>query len=266
MPALGHDPDRRRTEESLICKLQPPMAHDLPYKSDLAYIHDVGFADIALHAAPVISSLLKSNGIADGLVVELGCGSGLSARKLIDAGYDVLGIDLSEGMLAIARNRVPEATFRQQSFLNAEIPPCSAVTAIGECFNYLFDERHSIKRLIALFERVYAALSPRGLFIFDVAEPGYGKRRRQRHFEQHEDWTVLVSLEEDAQARLTRSITTFRKWGSAYRRDDEVHRLQLLKAPELAKELRRIGFRVRLRKGYGQLRFRQAHVALLCQK
>jgi len=242
------------------------MTRDLPYKSDLAYIHDVGFGDIASHAAPVIASLLQDKGITEDRIVELGCGSGISSRKLVDAGYDVLGIDLSGDMLAIARDRVPEAEFRQQSFLDSDIPECCAVTAIGECFNYLFDERNSHQKLLALFQRVYAALSPRGLFIFDVAEPGYGKRRKSQRFEQNEDWTVLVSLQEDESSRLIRTITTFRKIGETYRRDEEVHRLQLFKATELAKELRRIGFRVRLRKGYGPLRFRPAHTALLCQK
>jgi len=206
------------------------MMRDLPYKSDLAYIHDVGFSDIALHGAELMISLLRDRGLMAEKIVELGCGSGISSRKLVDAGYDVLGIDLSGDMLAIAREHVPEAEFRQQSFLDAEIPPCCAVTAIGECFNYLFDERNSHQKLLALFERVYAALSPRGLFIFDVAEPGYGKRRQQQHFEQNDDWTVLVSLEEDERSRLTRTITTFRKVGTTYRRDEEVHRLQLLKA------------------------------------
>lgn len=243
------------------------MTRELPYKPDLAYIHDVGFADIARHAAPVVISLLRDRGIKEGKIVEFGCGSGLSAQKLIDAGYDVLGIDLSEGMLEIARQRVPQAEFLRQSFLDAHIPSCCAVTAIGECFNYLFDERNSLRKLVDLFQRVYAALSPCGLFVFDVAEPGYVKRRRpQQHFEQNEDWAVLVSLEEDERSRLTRTITTYRKMGETYRRDEEVHRLRLLKATELAKELRRIGFRVRLRKGYGPLRFRPAHKALLCQK
>src|SRR3712207_1396295 len=45
------------------------------YGEDLAYIHDVGHAEFALAAAPGIMEILESNGIHDGLVVDLGCGS-----------------------------------------------------------------------------------------------------------------------------------------------------------------------------------------------
>jgi SAM-dependent methyltransferase len=109
------------------------------YREDLAYIHDVGHADFALESAPGILEILAQNGIRDGLVVDLGCGSGLWARELIDAGYRVLGIDISEAMIEISRERVPEAEFRVGSLFVADIPPCVAVTAVSEVLNYLFD-------------------------------------------------------------------------------------------------------------------------------
>ena len=82
------------------------------YGEDLAYIHDVGHAEFALGAAPGILEILDRNGIHDGLIVDLGCGSGLWARELVDAGYRVLGIDISEAMIELSRKRVPEAGFR----------------------------------------------------------------------------------------------------------------------------------------------------------
>jgi methylase of polypeptide subunit release factors len=52
------------------------------YKEDLAFIHDVGFSDYALKSAPGLLDILAQNQIRDGLVVDLGCGSGLIvARK-----------------------------------------------------------------------------------------------------------------------------------------------------------------------------------------
>ncbi len=50
------------------------------YREDLAYIHDVGHADFALRSAPGILEILRDNEISGGLVVDLGCGSGLWAR------------------------------------------------------------------------------------------------------------------------------------------------------------------------------------------
>ena len=52
------------------------------YGEDLAYIHDVGFGDFALGAAPGMLEILRRSGIRGALVVDLGCGSGLWAREL----------------------------------------------------------------------------------------------------------------------------------------------------------------------------------------
>ena len=59
--------------------------------------------------AEYLIGLLKEYGIKDGLVAELGCGTGTMTRLLAKAGYDMIGIDLSEEMLDIARYDHPEA-------------------------------------------------------------------------------------------------------------------------------------------------------------
>ena len=87
------------------------------YKDDLAYIHDVGFGDFAKNAAPELLAILRQRGLTDGLVVDLGCGSGLWAEELCQAGYDVLGVDISPAMIEIARRRAPRARFEVGSFL-----------------------------------------------------------------------------------------------------------------------------------------------------
>ncbi|MEQ9480804.1 MAG: class I SAM-dependent methyltransferase [Coleofasciculus sp. F4-SAH-05] len=78
------------------------------YKEDLAYIHDVGFRDYALKSAPGILAILAQHQIREGLVVDLGCGSGLWAQELVKANYHVFGVDSSESMIAIERTRVLE--------------------------------------------------------------------------------------------------------------------------------------------------------------
>jgi SAM-dependent methyltransferase len=221
------------------------------YDESLAYIHDVGFGDYARNSAPGLLEILRQAGIATGLVVDLGCGSGLWACELDSADYDVLGIDISAAMIDIARNRVPRAEFQIGSLLKAKLPKCAAVTSLGECFNYLFDKSNSVSELRRLFRRIYAALNPGGVLIFDVAEPGRGKGPRQKH-KTGDDWAVLVEVDEDTLTnRLTRRITSFRRAGEFYKRDEEVHRLQLYKRSEVAKELRAAGFRVRTVRAYG---------------
>jgi SAM-dependent methyltransferase len=233
------------------------------YREDLAYIHDVGHADFALESAPGILEILARNGIRDGLVVDLGCGSGLWARELIDAGYRVLGIDISEAMVEISRERAPEAEFRVGSLFEADIPPCAAVTAISEVLNYLFDPE---KELPDLFRRVYGALAPGGVFVFDVLGPGQvPPGTTARGFREGEDWVVLVEKEEE-RGTLTRRISSFRKVGEHYRRDGEVHRVQLYEPEELSAELRRAGFGVRTMSAYGRYPLSEGHAAFVARR
>jgi SAM-dependent methyltransferase len=238
------------------------------YAEDLAYIHDVGYGGFSTAAAPGLLDILRRSGIMEGLVVDLGCGSGLWARELHQAGYDVLGVDFSASMIALARKRVPTAQFRHASFLNVRLPRCAAVTSIGECFNYLFDKQNSTKELGRLFRRIFEALHPGGILVFDILEPGQVREKvPRRSHREGKDWAVLVQVEEvPAKGLLTRRITSFRKCGELYRRCEEVHRVRLYRSVALATELSRIGFRVRRMRGYGSFRFARRHVALLARK
>jgi SAM-dependent methyltransferase len=236
------------------------------YKLDLAYIHNVGFGSFAERAAPGLLKLLRHRGVSSGLVIDLGCGGGLWARRLANAGYRVLGIDFSRHMIALARQRVPEGTFRTGSFLDAGFPLCAAITALGEPLNYLFDQRNGRVSLRRLFQRAHRALQPGGLLIFDVAEPGRA-RTWDRRFWQGRDWACLTEFEHDRlRDRLTRRITAFRKVGRLYRRSEETHVQQLYRGTQLANDLREIGFRVRTVRSYGKLRFPKSHVGLIAQK
>jgi SAM-dependent methyltransferase len=199
------------------------------YQEDLAYIHDVGYAEYALQSAPGILETLAQSHISNGLVVELGCGSGLTALALVKAGYQVLGIDISEAMIAIARQRVPSAEFLVESLFRSEIPPCGAVISVGECLNYLFDPVDHWQSLTQLFCRIYTALSVGGVFIFDLLEPGQVEAGKSvKSFTEGSDWIVLVEKEENREKSiLTRRIISLRNVGEFYRRSDEIHHQQL---------------------------------------
>lgn len=231
---------------------RPPIG----YERDLAYVHDVGFGVFARKAAPDILKLLRASRIRQGMVVDLGCGSGILAAELVRAGYEVVGVDLSAAMLRIARSRAPGARFVRGSLLDFEIPPCEAVTAIGEVVCYALDERASKRRLETLFKRVHAALRAGGLFVFDVAEPGRGSDSASERYWIAEDWIMLRKATENEKRRmLTRDITVLRRAGRLYRRSNEVHRLRLYPREEIRRTLEDVGFRVQTLNRYGAMRF-----------
>ena len=66
--------------------------------------------------------------------------------------------------------------------------------------------------------------------------------------------------------QLERRITTFRKAGSSYRREHEVHRLRLYELAQLASELRQVGFRVRTLTRYAELKFPAGYAGFLARK
>jgi SAM-dependent methyltransferase len=231
------------------------------YGEDLAYIHHAGFTSVAEQAVPVIAENVRPGG----LVVDVGCGSGVTARLLTEAGYEVLGIDQSEAMIELARAEAPRADFRVGSFVDEPLPPCDGVTAIGEVLGYLLDPRAGDAKLRRFFARAHAALRPGGALVFDLLGPGRGPGR---NYTVGDDWAVMADIQVDAaRRRLTRSMVTFRREGELYRRGEEVHRVRLLPPGEVAAMLRKIGFRVRLRRAYaGRERFQPGHSVYIARR
>jgi SAM-dependent methyltransferase len=117
------------------------------YEADLAFIHDRGFGAFAQESAPELLRILRRHQVRSGLVVDLGCGSGIWAAELIAAGYDALGVDLSPAMIRLARKRAPQSRFVIASIYDVPLPSCRAVTATSECLNYTFDRRSGERQL-----------------------------------------------------------------------------------------------------------------------
>ena len=223
-----------------------------PYQGDLAAIHDEGFQNLALGGASVLLTRLRERGVLGGVVVDLGCGSGVTARVLADAGYDIVGYDLSTALIERARERVPQATFHVGSFVDAELPPCVAVAALGEVVNYTFDPRNGMTTRAALFAKVQRALAPGGVFLLDGAGPDRVPATGARTFAEGDGWAVLAASTVD-EGLLTRRITSFRRIGAdgTFRRSTETHHLELIPPEDMEHTLRACGFTVEQLSAYG---------------
>lgn len=218
------------------------------YGEDLAVVHASGFTDLARAAASELISRLPR----PCRIVEFGCGDGTTARQLCDAGHQVHGFDISEAMIGLARRHEPRATFEVGSFLDAVIPSCAAIIAIGEVLGYLAPGTRKPAALGTVFARCREALDPGGLLMFDLAGPDRLRAGEQHGWTAGPGWVVLVNARVESDT-LIREIITFRECRrSRYRRSDETHRLQLHRPADVLAQLRGNGFTAQtLRPGYG---------------
>lgn len=115
-----------------------------------------------------VTSLLKEYGVTDGLVLDLGCGTGKLTRLLAKKGYDMIGVDLSEEMLEIALEHEMEEPqqilYLQQDMREFELyGTVGAVFSICDSLNYITEP----EELKQVFRWVNNYLDPGGIFIFD---------------------------------------------------------------------------------------------------
>jgi SAM-dependent methyltransferase len=228
------------------------MDEDGFYGPEQAGIHHEAFGRLAGRAADLLATELASAGLTSGTVVDLGCGSGILARRMAGAGYDVVGVDVSAAMLEIARREAPTARFEHGSLLDADLPPGSvAITATGEALNYAVDPRAGDAAFTELADRVATALVAGGPFLFDVSVHGRsGPQRLRVQFHDRPGWSVGVRETEDDHS-VTRAIATFRRTGDGrYERIDETHVLHLYDPAWLQATLAAAGFDVDVRPGY----------------
>lgn len=101
------------------------------------------------------------------LLVDLGCGSGTLSVLLAQSGFDVIGIDNSDAMLAQA---IEKSTGRQILWLQQDMEELDLYGTVDiivctlDGFNYLSDE----ESLQTVIDRCHLFLNPNGLLIFDV--------------------------------------------------------------------------------------------------
>jgi predicted TPR repeat methyltransferase len=115
-----------------------------------------------------LTGLLAEEGIRDGLVLELGCGTGSITQRLAEAGYDMIGVDLSADMLQIAQEKKEasgyDILYLQQDMTEFELyGTVRAVVCVCDSLNYLLEE----EEVLSVFRLVNNYLDPGGLFLFD---------------------------------------------------------------------------------------------------
>jgi SAM-dependent methyltransferase len=199
------------------------MADGHYYRRNLALVHHLGFGFHADLVAPGILSLLEPVLARRGLVVELGCGSGLFTRHLIDAGHRVVATDASEPMLDLARETVPDALEIVRLVLPDDpIPACDAIVSVGHPLSYLPDDAAVDRALIAAAK----SLRANGVLAVDICDLEWGRARQgaPTFARVEEDWAIITEYSVPAPNCFVRQMAVFvREDDGMWRRDDERH-------------------------------------------
>ena len=116
-----------------------------------------------------ITEILKEYGIPDGLVLDLGCGTGSMTELLAGAGYDMIGVDASEEMLELAYEKRAESghdiLYLLQDMREFELyGTVRAIVSVCDSLNYITEEED----LLQVFRLVWNYLDPDGVFFFDM--------------------------------------------------------------------------------------------------
>ena len=156
--------------------------------SEFAQVYDLFMDNIPYEEwCDYLVTLLKQHGVSDGLVLELGCGTGNMTEALKRRGYDMIGIDNSEEMLAEAIEKnmssgteTAAADDRMSEGMKDGLKPAlylcqdmrefelygtvRAIVSVCDSINYILEP----EELIQVFRLVNNYLDPDGVFIFDL--------------------------------------------------------------------------------------------------
>lgn len=132
-----------------LAKVYDEFMEDVPYEEWFSYIHDI----------------LLEYQIEDGLLLDLGCGTGKLTRMFRDQGYDMIGVDSSYEMLLEAREEDSEGIlYLNQDMREFELyGTIRAIFSVCDCINYILEE----EEVVTVLKLVNNYLDPKGLFIFD---------------------------------------------------------------------------------------------------
>jgi SAM-dependent methyltransferase len=225
------------------------------YRKDLALVHHLGYGFHADMCAPGILARLEPVRARGGLVLEVGCGSGLLTRHLLDAGHRVVATDASPAMLDLARITAPDAeSIARITLPDDPLPAADAVVGVGHALSYLPSADAIDRALVALAR----ALRPGGVFALDLCDLEWAAARVDvpLHARVGDDWAIITQFSIPSPDRYVRQMATFlQNEDGSWRRDDERHDNVMIDVTRVPALLAAEGVEVEVREAFGTERF-----------
>ena len=205
------------------------LTNDVDYEAIVAFYH----------------SILYKEGLHPKTAVDLACGTGSVALILAEMGYRVMGVDMSEEMLTAAWEKAMEMEmppmFICQKLQELYLPKAvdMAVCAL-DGLDYILDPADCKEAI----RRVYKALNPGGIFIFDVNTPEKLRAMDGQVFLDEDDDVYCVWRGEFDEATniCSYGMDLFQRQGDVWQRSFEEHREYAYTIKQLTEYLKAAGF------------------------
>lgn len=208
-----------------------------------ALTQDVDYA----RRADFIEKLMRRSRIPVHTVLDLACGTGSMTYLLSRRGYELIGADGSEDMLAAAREKCADLPGEPPIFLHQEMPKLDlygtveAAVCCLDSLNYLT----SPKDVQRTFFRLRLFVEPGGILIFDVNTPHKLRSLDGQVFlDEREDVYCVWRTEFEKRSRICSYFMDIftRQPGGSWRRSFEEHRQRAYEVEELKSWLMEAGF------------------------
>ncbi len=205
------------------------LTNDVDYEATVAFYREI----------------LAAEGLRPRTAVDLACGTGSVSVLLAKQGLRVIGVDMSEEMLTVAQQKAEDLKnpprFVCQKLQNLTLPRAvdMAVCAL-DSLDYITNPEDCAEAI----RRVYRALNPGGIFIFDVNTPEKLRAMDGQVFLDEDDDVYCVwrgDFDEESNI-CTYGMDLFQRQGRLWHRSFEEHREYAYSAQQLTEYLKAAGF------------------------
>ena len=196
--------------------------------------------------AEYLDSLLQEYQVPRGLLLELGCGTGSMAEEMAARGYDLIGVDASEDMLAEALEKKYQSghdiLYLCQDMRSFELyGTVAAAFCVCDSLNYLTQ----YPDLVRMFRLVNNYLDPGGVFVFDCNTAAeYRSPLRQSPMVETQDGDTLIweNFWDEAARENGHRLTLFlQEADGRYRKEEEAHLQKAWEPEEIRRALEEAG-------------------------
>ena len=205
------------------------LTNDVPYQQVIDFAHEI----------------LKEEGLSPRTVADLACGTGSATAILAQMGYRVTAVDLSEEMLTLAWEKCAAIdnppVFVHQSLQKLHLPRgVDMAVCFLDSLDYILDPADCAEAI----RRVYQALNPGGIFIFDVNTPEKLRAMDGQVFLDEDDDVYCVWRGEFNERTniCSYGMDLFQRQGKSWQRSFEEHQEYAYSQQQLTDFLKQAGF------------------------